>query len=61
MKDIIQVSFNVKVEASPLAKGLTEPLTKIFNKAIPYLERVVEAYTKSLEREVEGEAKSEQK
>lgn len=61
MKDIIQVSFSVKVEASPLAKGLTEPLTKIFNKAIPYLERVVEAYTKSLEREVEGETKSEQK
>lgn len=52
MKDIIQVTFSVKLEASPLAKGLTEPLTKIFEKAIPYLERIAEAGTKAVEQEV---------
>jgi hypothetical protein len=51
MKDIIQISFSVKVEASPLAKGLTEPITKIVSKAIPYLERVADAYVKKIEKE----------
>lgn len=51
MKDIIQVTFSVKLEASPLAKGLTEPLTKIFEKAIPYLERIAEAGTKAVEQD----------
>lgn len=51
MKDIIQISFNVKIEASPLAKGLTEPFTKIFEKAIPYLERLAEAGTKAVEQD----------
>lgn len=55
MKDIIQVSFNVKIEASPLAKGLTEPFTKIFEKAIPYLERIAEAGTKAVEQAVPGQ------
>ena len=53
MKDLFEISFSVKVSASPLAKGLTEPVTKILSKSIPYLERIAEAFVKDMEKENE--------
>lgn len=53
MKNLFEVAFTVKVSASPLAKGLTEPVTKVLNKAIPFLERIAEAYVKDMEKENE--------
>lgn len=51
MKDVIQISFSVKVEASPLAKGLTEPFVKLLEKSVPLIERVANAAIASFEKE----------
>ena len=55
MKELFEVEFKVttKVSASPLAKGVVEPLTIMVQKAIPLLERVAEGVIKSLEKEAE--------
>lgn len=55
MKDVFQISFSVKVEASPLAKGLTEPFVKLLEKSVPLLERVAEAAVASFEKEAKEE------
>lgn len=55
MKDVFQISFSVKVEASPLAKGLTEPFVKLLEKSVPLLERVAEAAVASFEKETQEE------
>ena len=57
MKDVIQISFSVKVEASPLAKGLTEPFVKLLEKSVPLLERVAEAAVASFEKTNQEETK----
>ncbi len=54
MKDVFQISFSVKVEASPLAKGIADPFVKVLNSAVPLLERVAEAAVKSFERNEDG-------
>ena len=59
MKDIFQISFSVKVEASPLAKGLTGPFVKLLEKAVPLLERVAEAAVASFEKETQDETKKD--
>ena len=51
MKDVVQISFSVKVEASPLAKGLTEPFVKLLEKSMPLIERVANAAVASFEKE----------
>lgn len=55
MKDVFQISFSVKVEASPLAKGLTEPFVKLLEKSVPLIERVAEAAVASFEKETKEE------
>jgi len=55
MKDVIQISFSVKVEASPLAKGLTEPFAKLLEKSVPLIERVANAAVASFEKEASEE------
>lgn len=57
MKDVIEISFTVNVKASPLAKGVAQPLAKVFEKFIPYAERITEAATKAYEAEKEHEAR----
>ena len=59
MKDVFQISFSVKVEASPLAKGLTEPFVKLLEKSVPLLERVGEAAVSSFEKETQEETKKD--
>lgn len=61
MKDVLQISFSVKVEASPLAKGLTEPFVKLLEKSVPLLERVANAAVASYEKETKEETKEETK
>lgn len=53
MKELFEVEFKVttKVSASPLAKGVVEPLTIMVQKAIPLLERVASTLIDSLEKE----------
>lgn len=58
MKDVFQISFSVKVEASPLAKRIADPFVKVLNSAVPLLERVAEAAVKSFERDEAGKAKT---
>lgn len=41
MKDLFEVSFAVKVCASPLARGLTKPLAEALERAVPLLEEAV--------------------
>ena len=53
MKDLVEISFTVNVKASPLAKGLTNPIAKSIEKLIPYAERILETYTKEAEAETE--------
>ena len=60
MKDVIQISFSVKVEASPLAKGLTEPFAKLLEKSVPLIERVVDSTVAYYEKEMKEETKSQQ-
>lgn len=55
MKDVFQISFSVKVEASPLAKGLTEPFVKLLEKSVPLIERVANAAVASFEKEASEE------
>lgn len=57
MKDVIQISFSVKVEASPLAKGLTEPFAKLLEKSVPLIERVADATVAYFEKEIKEESK----
>lgn len=61
MKDVVQISFSVKVEASPLAKGLTEPFVKLLEKSVPLIERVANAAVASFEKESKGETKKDKK
>lgn len=53
MKDILQISFSVKVKAAAVAKELVVPLTKVIKKALPYAERIAAAATKDFEKSVE--------
>lgn len=57
MKDIVQISFSIKVEASPLAKGLTEPFVKLLEKSVPLIERVADSTVAYFEKEIKEEAK----
>ena len=59
MKDVIQISFSVKVEASPLAKGLTEPFAKLLEKSVPLIERVANAAIASFEKEAQEETEKD--
>ena len=59
MKDLFQISVSVKVEASPLAKGLSEPIVNVINKSIPYFERYVEARVSQIEKEVKQTPKEQ--
>jgi len=54
MKELFEVEFKFssKVSASPLAKGLTEPIVKILEKSVPLLERIANAYVEEMEKEV---------
>ena len=53
MKEIVEVKFETKATVSTgyLPKGLTDGLQKLFEKAIPYAERFVEALLKEEEKE----------
>jgi hypothetical protein len=57
VKEIFEIRFSTKVSASPIAKGLTEPLVKVLEKSVPLLERIAEAYIKQLEKELQTESK----
>ena len=59
MKDVLQISFSVKVEASPLAKGLTDPFVKLLEKSVPLIERVANAAVASFEKETKEETKED--
>lgn len=50
MKDLFQISFSVKVEASNLlSKRVADPLVKILEDAVPLVQRAGEALVKELE------------
>lgn len=57
MKDVFQISFSIKVEASPLSKGLTEPFVKLLEKSVPLIERAAEAVVSSFEKTNQEETK----
>ena len=59
MKDVIQISFSVKVEASPLAKGLTEPFVKLLEKSVPLIERIADSTVAYFEKEMKEETKKD--
>ena len=60
MKELFEVSVAVKVSAANVvSKRVADPLVQVLEKSVPYFERVAEAFTKSLEVEVEKEAKKD--
>ena len=61
MKDVIEISFSINVKASPLAKGVAQPIAKVFEKLIPYAERVTEAATKAYEAAAEKDIRNDNK
>ena len=59
MKDVIQISFSVKVDASALANGLTEPLVKLLEKSVPLIERIADSTVAYFEKEMKEETKKD--
>lgn len=52
MKEIVKVSFSIKVEANNvISKRVADPIVSLLEKSVPLIERAGQALVKDLENE----------